>query len=122
MKNQDPDQVGQITRISQLLRKAGHEPDDAFLRFGLGRSDFVLLLRKAGHEPDDAVEITERISNMASTNVITEIRSYTRSQDSKLDSIEKSMNAKYNTLIWIAGVLAAAGVFNTLADFFNWGA
>jgi len=97
MKNQDPDQVGQITRISQLLRKAGHEPDDA-------------------------VEITERISNMASTNVITEIRSYTRSQDSKLDSIEKSMNAKYNTLIWIAGVLAAAGVFNTLADFFNWGA
>jgi len=97
MKDQDSDQVGQFTRISQLLRKAEHEPDEA-------------------------VELAERISNMASTNVIAEIRSYTKSQDSKFDFLKESMNSKYNTLIWIMGILVAAGIFNALSDFFNWGA
>jgi len=118
MNDQDPDQVGQFTRISQLLRKAGLEPDEA-------------------------VELTERLGNMASSNVINEIRSYTKSQDSKFDflkesqdskfeslkesqdskfeSLRETVNSKINTLIWIGSILLATGVFNTLSSLLNWG-
>jgi len=69
------------------------------------------LLRKSELTPDEANELTERIKNMAANNFKTE-----------LDSFKESMSAKYNLLIWIVGILAAAGVFNVLSDFFNWGA
>jgi len=39
---EDSDQVGQITRISQLLRKAGHKPDDAVeLIFNMASANIV---------------------------------------------------------------------------------
>jgi len=61
---EDSDQVGQITRISQLLRKAGHKPDDA-------------------------VELTELIFNMASANIVSRFES---KLESKLDAQNTKYN------------------------------
>jgi len=91
MNDQNSDQVGQITRISQLLRKAGHEPDDA-------------------------VELTELIGNMASANITARLESKIDnrfdSQDAKIDA----QNSKYNVLIWAIGfaglVISAAILFS----------
>ncbi|MCY4000606.1 MAG: hypothetical protein OXF84_07365 [Bacteroidetes bacterium] len=69
------------------------------------------LLRKAGLDSDEANELTERIKNMAASSFKTEF-----------DSFKESMNTKYNLLIWIVGILAGAGVFNVLSNFFDWGA
>jgi len=57
------------------------------------------LLRKAGHEPDDAVEFTENISDMASANIISQFESKLEAQNSKIDA----QNSKYNVLIWVIG-------------------
>ncbi len=139
MTEQNPDQVGQFTRISYLLR----------------RSEFTA---------DEANELTELITNMASANVleridtirtrleskfdgnIAQLNSKFDSQDSKFDgniaqlnskfdsqnskfdgnivrleSKIDSQNAKYNTLIVILSILAATGVLGFLANIFNWG-
>ncbi|MCY4001841.1 MAG: hypothetical protein OXF06_11055 [Bacteroidetes bacterium] len=64
------------------------------------------LLRKSGLDSDEANELTERITNMASSNVIAEIRSYTKSQDSKFDSLK----SKYNFLIVIASAALTIGL------------
>jgi len=58
MRNQDSDPVGQFTRISHLLRKVGHNPDDA-------------------------IELTEIISNMASINIVSRLESKIDAQNSK---------------------------------------
>ncbi len=44
------------------------------------------------------------------------------SMDAKFDQQKESMNAQLSNLRWIIGILIAAGVFNVLANFFNWGA
>jgi len=82
---EDSDQVGQYTRISQLLRKAGHKPDDAN-------------------------EITELISNMASANIVSRFESKLDTSNTRLESkidIQNSridaQNSKYNVLIWVIG-------------------
>jgi len=80
MKDQDSDQVGQITLISKLLRNLGANPDDA-------------------------AELTELISDMASANVV-----------SRLKSTNVSQNTKYNTLIWLisAGVVILSTDINSV--------
>ncbi len=50
------------------------------------------LLRKSELDPDEANELTERISTMASANIISRL-------ESKIDS----QNTKYNVLIWVIG-------------------
>jgi len=98
MKDQDSDQVGQFTRISHLLRKAGHKPDDA-------------------------VELTERLSNMASSNVLDRIDNSSDRLNSKMDAntvrLESKIdaqNSKHNVLIWAIGfaglVISAAIIFS----------
>lgn len=42
------------------------------------------LLRKSGLDSDEANELTERIGNMPSSNIIAEIRSYTQLRESIL--------------------------------------
>jgi len=61
---EDSDQVGQITRISQSLRKAGHKSNDA-------------------------VELTELIFNMASANIVSRFES---KLESKLDAQNTKYN------------------------------
>ncbi len=104
MEEQNPDQFGQFTRVSHLLRKSGLEADEAN-------------------------ELTERITNMASTNVLDRIDTTSARLESKFDvnnarleSKIDSQNAKYNTLIVILSILAATGVLGFLANIFNWGA
>jgi len=115
MKNQDSDQVGQFTRISQLLRKVGHKPDEA-------------------------VELTELIFSMASANVLDRIDASNDRLDSKMDlnndrlnskidsitvrleSKIDAQNTKYNVVILLLGVLTATGVLGFLSNIFNWGA
>jgi len=105
------------------------------------------LFREAGLSPDDANNLTERISNMASVNVLDRIdairahlESKFDSQSSKFDSnnarleskidnnnarLESKIdaqNTKYNTLIIILSILATTGVLGFLANIFNWGA
>ncbi len=128
MTEQNPDQVGQFTRISYLLRK----PELT---------------------ADEANELTELIMKMASANVLdridtirTRLESKFDSQNAKFDSqnakfdgnivrleskfdgnivrLESkidSQNAKYNTMIVILSILAATGVLGFLANIFNWG-
>jgi len=105
---EDSDQVGQITRISQLLRKAGHKSDDA-------------------------VELTELIFNMASANIVSRFESKLESKldtqntridsnsarleskidtqntridsnSARLESKIDAQNSKYNILIWAIGI------------------
>ncbi len=128
MPEQNPDQVGQFTRISYLIRK----PELT---------------------ADEANELTELIMKMASANVLdridtirTRLESKFDSQNAKFDSqnakfdgnivrleskfdgnivrLESkidSQNAKYNTMIVILSILAATGVLGFLANIFNWG-
>ncbi len=122
MGEQNPDQFGQFTRVSHLLRKSELKADEAN-------------------------ELTERITNMASTNVLDRIDTISARLESKFDSQNSkfdvnnarleskfdvnnarleskidSQNAKYNTLIIILSILAATGVLGFLANIFNWGA
>ncbi len=111
MEEQNPDQFGQFTRVSYLLRKSGLEADEAN-------------------------KLTERITNMASTNVLDRIDTISARLESKFDSQNSkfdvnnarleskidAQNAKYNTLIVILSILAATGVLGFLANIFNWGA
>ncbi len=103
MEGQNPDQVGQFTRISYLLR----------------RSELTA---------DEANELTELITDMASANVLERIDTIRTQLNSKFDgnivrleSKIDSQNAKYNTLIVILSILAATGVLGFLANIFNWG-
>ena len=63
------------------------------------------LLRKFGLKPDEANELTERIGNMASSNIVSRL-------ESKIDA----QNTKYNILIWAIGfaglVISAAIIFS----------
>jgi len=77
-------------------------------------SQIAKLLRKSGLDSDEANELTERITIMASSNVIAEIRSYTKSQDSKLDSLKESMNSKFDAQSTRITVLAWAIGFATV--------
>lgn len=77
-------------------------------------SRIAKLLRKSGLDSDEANELTERITIMASSNVIAEIRSYTKSQDSKLDSLKESMNSKFDAQSTRITVLAWAIGFATV--------
>ncbi len=118
MEEQNPDQFGHFTRVSHLLRKSELEADEAN-------------------------ELTERITNMASINVLDRIDTISARLESKFDSLNSkfdsqnsridtisarleskidSQNAKYNTLIVILSILAATGVLGFLANIFNWGA
>ena len=121
MTEQNPEQVGQFTGISYLLRK----PELT---------------------ADEANELTELITDMASKNVleridtirtrleskfdgnIAQLNSKFDAQNSKFDgnivrleSKIDSQNAKYNTMIVILSILAATGVLGFLANIFNWG-
>ncbi len=114
MTEQNPDQVGQFTGISYLLRK----PELT---------------------ADEANELTELITDMASANVLERIDTIRTRLESKFDgniaqlnskfdgntaqlnSKIDSQNAKYNTLIVILSILAATGVLGFLANIFNWG-
>ncbi len=94
------------------------------------------MLRKSGLEADEANELTERITNMASTNVLGRIDTISARLESKFDAQNSridvnnarleskidAQNAKYNTLIVILSILAATGVLGFLANIFNWGA
>ncbi len=124
MTEQNPDQVGQFTGISYLLRK----PELT---------------------ADEANELTELITDMASANVLERIDTIRTRLESKFDgniaqlnskfdgniaqlnskfdgnivrleSKIDSQNAKYNTLIVILSILAATGVLGFLANIFNW--
>ncbi len=125
MTEQNPDQVGQFTGISYLLRK----PELT---------------------ADEANELTELITDMASANVLERIDTIRTRLESKFDgniaqlnskfdgniaqlnskfdgnivrleSKIDSQNAKYNTMIVILSILAATGVLGFLANIFNWG-
>ncbi len=125
MTEQNPDQVGQFTRISYLLRK----PELT---------------------ADEANELTELITDMASKNVLERIDTIRTRLESKFDgniaqlnskfdgniaqlnskfdgnivrleSKIDSQNSKYNTMIVILSILAATGVLGFLANIFNWG-
>ncbi len=57
------------------------------------------LLRKSELDPDEANELTERISTMASANIISRLESKIDSQNTKIDA----QTTKYNVLIWVIG-------------------
>ena len=76
----------------------------------------VELLQDAGLKDRKAVELTERMSNIASQNTIAqfgselragleglraELKSQRESQEAKMDA----QNSKYNVLIWMIGLL-----------------
>jgi len=75
---EDSDQVGQFTRISQLLRKAGLKPDEAN-------------------------ELTENISDMASANIVSRFESKLESkldvQNSKLDAQSSKFETQFRMLL-----------------------
>ncbi|MCY4000486.1 MAG: hypothetical protein OXF84_06725 [Bacteroidetes bacterium] len=68
------------------------------------------LLRKSELTADEANELTERINNMASSSFQAEFDSFKNVVEGKLDS----QNSKYNTLIWIAGFIAALAYWGSL--------
>ncbi len=84
MKEQDSDRIGQVTRISQLSRKAGLDPDEAN-------------------------ELTERTNTMSPNTIFEQIDASIASLESKIDS----QNTKYNVLIWaitFAGIVISAAI------------
>ncbi len=99
MNEHDTDQIGQFTRISQLLRNSGLDPDEAN-------------------------ELTERIKIMLSNSVFDRMDSSNARLESKIDAQNTKIdaqNTKYNTLIIILSILAATGILGFLSNIFNWG-
>ena len=82
MEEQDADQGGQFTRIVELLRESGLK----------------------AHE---AVELAERMSNLASTNTIAQFGSKLESGleglRAEMEAQKETLDAKYNILIWMIG-------------------
>ena len=64
------------------------------------------LLRKLGLDPDEANELAERIMNTASINIISRLESKIDAQNTKIDI----QNSKYNFLIVIASVALTVGL------------
>ncbi|MCY4160216.1 MAG: hypothetical protein OXE92_05535 [Bacteroidetes bacterium] len=108
-------------------------------------SELSRLFREAGLDPDGANNLTERIINMASANVLdridtsyarleskldasnaqfgSELKTVSKTLESKIDvqnSKIDAQNSKYNTLIVILSLLAATGVLGFLANIFEW--
>ena len=82
MDEQNPDQAGQFTRASRLLRKSGLKTDEAN-------------------------ELTELISEMASANIISQFGGKIEALEStlrtELKAQKESQDAKYTILIWVIG-------------------
>ena len=98
MSNEKYREVGDFTRMAQLLRKKDLNPDEAN-------------------------ELTELIGEMASTNLITRFESKFESkmdaQTAKMDALSNALNAKYNLLLWFLGTLVALGAFSFFANLLN---
>ncbi len=107
-----PDSVVEDVFLYNLLKKMGCDGDEALI--------FTKIMFKTISEP-----VLERMDN--------QFQAFKESIDTKLDQQKESMDqqkesmdAQLSNLRWVIGigigVLIAAGVFNVLANFFNWGA
>ncbi|MCY3628579.1 MAG: hypothetical protein OXG94_01035 [Bacteroidetes bacterium] len=71
----------------------------------------VELLKDSGLKDHKAVELAERMSNLASQNTIAQFGSkldaLAKSLEAKIDAQKEAQNAKYNVLIWMIGFATA---------------
>lgn len=97
------------------------------------------MLRNKGLDPDEANELTELIRDMPASSLDHKFESLEASftnelkvlnttlefqnqvLDARLRAQDKTYNTKYNTLIWLLGILTAMGLFGLFANFFNLG-
>ncbi len=150
MTEQNPDQMGQFTGISYLLRKPELTADEAneltelitdmASANVLERIDTIRTRLESKFDGNIAqlnskfdAQNSKFDGNIAQLNSkfdgnIAQLNSKFDAQNSKFDgniirleSKIDSQNAKYNTLIVILSILAATGVLGFLANIFNWG-